>query len=346
MTTSSPYRVLYLRSGDPSDDPGDLVVRLGAEGAACHVVSIPYGRRWARLARALWQTRTIRRYDAVISHEYNLAFIASLRAMVQGLPIRNLAVSFNLSFRPLRLGFGLVDRFINRVFGRLDRIIVHSRSEIDLFVDLHRLDPARFRFSPWGFDAPLAEPETPVFNHASPPYFCMIGRNNRDFTTFAAALEQSGQRGVIICSGKQSLSLPATADIAVYRDLGMDDCAACVRHSLANVILVNDADRGAGHITAVMGMLYQRPHIFSDVSTLQDYLVDGAHGLGVPLHNVSAVAQAMRRLADDPALRARMGEAAATDARQEHSHAASTDRLIGYIMDVLQPDMARKASRT
>ena len=336
MTNGDTRAILYLRSGNPDDPEGEVVQRLRQLAGPVDLVSIPYGKAWRRMLRALWRTRRLRRYQVVVSHEYRLAFAASLWAWLLRLPIRNIAVGFNLSSRPVRLGFRPIDRIFNAIFQRLDRIVVHSRSEIALFAKLHDLPEDRFRFSSWGFDAPGQSPESAHFHAESAPYFCLIGRNNRDFATFVQAIDESGHRGVIICGGSQSIDVPPTANVQVFRDLSMDECAACVRHSLANVILVNDADRGAGHITAVMGMLYKRPHIFSNVPTLHDYLEPGVHGIGVPVGDAEAVAAAMRLLASDPRLCEGMGEQAAQDARRLHSNEASTTRIVNAIMDAIQ----------
>ena len=111
----------------------------------------------------------------------------------------------------------------------------------------------------------------------------------------------------------------------------MEECAACVRYSLANVILVKDANRGAGHITAVMGMQFAKPHIFTDVPTLRDYLVPGQHGIGVHLENVTEVTNAMLQLLNDAQLADRLGLAAQKDAATIHSHEAAQNRIFDII---------------
>jgi glycosyltransferase involved in cell wall biosynthesis len=52
---------------------------------------------------------------------------------------------------------------------------------------------------------------------------------------------------------------------------------------------------------------------------LPEVVRDGETGLLVPPGDPRALAEALRRLADDPALRTRLGEAAASDVRERFS---------------------------
>lgn len=332
-----PIRVLLVTLGDRGTAPeGENVKRLRAAGAICDQLVLPYGKRWRRLCQSFWAARCLHNYDVVITDEYNNAFVFLLAGRIYKKNIKNIAVGLNLSGRPLKLGFDLVDSFIDRVFRDLALVVVHSREEIDLFAQLHRISKDKFRFSSWGFDAPAAAEPTNDFSAESPPYFCMIGRNNRDFETFLAALSASDSDGVIVCDKNERLNIPPMTRVRVFRNLTMDECAACVRYSLANVVLVKDANRGAGHITAVMGMHFAKPHIFTDVPTLHDYLEPARHGIGVKLGDTAAVAGAMTALRNDSELAAKFGEMGQHDARQRHSHEAAQTRVSNIILKELE----------
>jgi glycosyltransferase involved in cell wall biosynthesis len=64
------------------------------------------------------------------------------------------------------------------------------------------------------------------------------------------------------------------------------------------------------------GMSKGKAMIASNIGGNTDMISDGETGLLVPPGDVDALAAAMRRLADDPALRARLGQAGQTSARQ------------------------------
>jgi glycosyltransferase involved in cell wall biosynthesis len=60
-----------------------------------------------------------------------------------------------------------------------------------------------------------------------------------------------------------------------------------------------------------------RPMVLSDIRGCREIGRDGEHLLLVPPRDPGALAAAIRRLLDDPALRARLGEAAERRAREE-----------------------------
>ena len=329
-------RVLFVTLGDPQNAAEhEVIVRLRAAGLACDQLVLPYGKRWKRLIEAFWSARHVKKYDVIITDEYNNSFVFTLMGNIIKTNAKNIIIGMNLSGRALKTGISFIDKAISKVFQSLDRVVVHSREEIDLFSNLHAIQKSKIVFSSWGFDAPATPGPTPNFNAEMPRYFCMIGRNNRDFATFTAALANCDVDGIIVCGKDAKITESDTDRLRVFRDLSMEECAACVKYSLANVILVNDADCGAGHITAVMGMQFAKPHIFTDVPTLRDYLVPDQHGIGVKLHNVTQVTEAMLVLLNDAPLAARFGQAAQSDARAVHSHFAAQNRIFDIIVKEL-----------
>ena len=327
-----PTRVLFVTLGDPqSRTDSDIVVRLRAAGFDCDQLVLPYRKRWKRLIEAFWAARRVASYDVVITNEYNNAFVFTIVGRILKNNAKNIIIGMNLSGRALKIGVRLIDKAISNVFQNMTRIVVHSREEVDLFVRLHGISRDKFTFSSWGFDAPVASGPSAHFNSETPRYFCMIGRNNRDFATFLAALANCDVDGVIVCAKDARITASDTNHLRVFHDLSMEECAACVKYSLANVILVKDADRGAGHITAVMGMQFARPHIFTDVPTLRDYLVPDQHGIGVKLEDVTEVTKAMLELLNNAELATRLGRAAHKDAGAIHSHTAAQNRIFDII---------------
>lgn len=326
-------KILFVTLGNPSNETRNPIVQqlIGA-GYACQQMTLPYGRRVKRFFQSLWQARQVGKFDVVITNEYNNAFVFILISKLFLKRCKHIVIGMNLSGLPLKTGIGLFDRIIDSIFQKLDLVIVHSRAEIDLFVNLHGIARDKFRFSSWGFDAPAKVGPTKDFHAGSAPYFCMIGRNNRDFATFIEALAISGAEGVIVCDDQAGIDIPAGVKVRLFSDLSMEECASCVYYSKANVILVNNAERGAGHITAVMGMLYGKPHIFTNVPTLEDYLVADRHGVGVRCGDAAGVAAAMSALASDPDLAARLGAAGKKDAEAFHSHKAALQRVCNFVI--------------
>ena len=331
-SASPPTKILFVTLGDPQNTPANyIILRLRAAGLACDQLVLPYGRRWKRLIEAFWAARGVENYNFVITDEYNNSFVFTVMGKILKTQAKNIIIGMNLSGRALKTGISFIDKAIDKVFQSLNKVVVHSREEIDLFSNLHSISKSNIVFSSWGFDAPKTSGPTPNFNSEMPRYFCMIGRNNRDFATFTAALANCDVDGIIVCGRDAKITASDTGRLRVFYDLSMEECAACVKYSLANVILVNDADRGAGHITAVMGMQFAKPHIFTDVPTLRDYLVPDQHGIGVALKDVTAVTNAMLAFINDDKLAFRFGQAAQTDSRANHSHLAAQNRIFDII---------------
>jgi glycosyltransferase involved in cell wall biosynthesis len=270
----------------------------------------------------------IRRYKLIVANEYSTAIGLGILAVLFRARAHMVVLSLNLSRRPIKFGIAPLQRLIDRALARYNAVVVHSAPEIAAFVALHRLDTSRFHVVPWGFDLPAVDREP--WPGLPPGYVCVIGRNNRDFATAAVALAGTGVAGVFV-----GAALPLESrdpDIRCFQFLPFGDCLRIMAGALANVILVKDEARGAGHITAVAGMLLGRPHIFSDVGTLKGYLKDGRDGIAVPLHDAAAVRDAVRRLASDSALAKRMGRAGREHALRELSHAVFMNRIADVIL--------------
>jgi hypothetical protein len=302
---------------------------LEREGFTVHQRLIGEADSVRQLVSTLQIGSAIRNYDLVVANEYSTALGLGLLALLFRAKARMVVVGLNLSRRPFKFAFRPLQKVVDGAFGRYDAIVVHSSPEVDSFVDLHKLERSRFTVIPWGFDLPV---------HDGPPlpglparYVSVIGRNNRDFATVAEGLAGTGVGGVFVGADKSLES--ADPPIHCFESLPFEECLRIIEGSLATVILVNDAGRGAGHITAVSGMLLGKPHVFSNVATLSEYLRDGHDGIAVPLGDSAAFHQAVAHLASDPALAARMGHEGRDHALREMSHQVFMARLVNAILD-------------
>lgn len=260
--------------------------------------SIPRKRPHHRLAAFVRLLPALRRAEVVVTDEYfNAVIVAGLLWLLR-LQARHVVIGLNVSGqKSLVTGWPLLNRMVNRVFRRMDLIFVASRAEADVFSALHAIPKERFSFLHWAYDLPTVPG---AFARPQRPYFCMIGRNNRDIASFAAAMRGLEADGVIICH--QPVTVPLPENVVVYREIPLGDCIDCIRGCVANVVLVQDESRGAGHITIVTAMHCGRPQIISGVATTLDYFTDRRHAITVGLGDVVAIRAAMQRLLSDPAL--------------------------------------------
>ncbi len=177
-----------------------------------------------------------------------------------------------------------------------------------------------------------------LFSRFGRPYVCLIGRNNRDVETFVAALSGLDIDGVVIANTEPPAESSWPDNIHVYTDLAMADCVDCLRNAVANVVLVKDAGRGAGHITTVLAMLLGKPQIVSDVAPLQDYFIDGQHGIGVPVGDISAVRTAIQIIHENPEKAASYGQKARQYAEKWFGERREALQLEAILSAVLNGD--------
>ena len=79
------------------------------------------------------------------------------------------------------------------------------------------------------------------------------------------------------------------------------------------------------------------PLVSTAVAGIPEIAVDGQTGLVVPLDDVAALTQALRRLVDEPELRARLGRAARELVDRDFDAVRNTERLVDLLVDVAQP---------
>ena len=297
MTAKSPILCLEFSAGDKTEvrhDPPSYAPWLGpGPGRFSFETHLSGGTDWARIGSSILRTILIRRPGLVVTSEYRRAFLVNLALLLTFSRATHVVLSMNLSGKAITTRSRFGQRVIDRIFRRSDAIVVHSLREAESFAELHALPADRFAFSHWGYDLPT---ESPRFDAEAKPYFCMIGRNNRDFDTFAKALRLAGARGIAILPGYLTLEPEVEGAMQVLRDLPMADCVNCIRNAAANVTLLRDDSRGAGHITVVTAMHLGVPQIHSETAVLREYFCAPGFGEAVPLGDADPVAAAMRKV--------------------------------------------------
>jgi colanic acid/amylovoran biosynthesis glycosyltransferase len=89
-------------------------------------------------------------------------------------------------------------------------------------------------------------------------------------------------------------------------------------------------DEGGPALTAVLAQVAGKPVIVSDFPGHERSVADGVEGLVVPQGDAAALADAMTKLAADPALARRMGQAGRKRAIHEFDRSAYRDALLGW----------------
>jgi glycosyltransferase involved in cell wall biosynthesis len=195
-----------------------------------------------------------------------------------------------------------------------------------------------------GVDSVRFTPDTAVGRH-QPPRFVYVGRIKRykGVELLLRALVEARQHRPdlsldIAGSGDDRPRLEALATTLglgdAVRFLGFVDEAtkvALLRGAVANVF---PSPKEGWGITVMEAAACGTPSLASDSPGLRDSVRDGITGLLVPHGDVSAMAAAMCRLADDPALVATLGAAARQHAEQLTWDAAA-GQVEQHLMDLV-----------
>ena len=222
-------------------------------------------------------------------------------------------------------------RFIMR---QVSCAICHSPLEIDRYRSLFNGCGTEFVFVPWGgyvprmdeVQAQTGEPEHGI------PRLVSAGRSGRDYPTLAAAAREAGCPLTIICNERAALGgVAPSATVDVLADcFGMDYLAQLIQAAVV-IVPLRVEDISAGQMVIIQAMALARPLIVTQTPTIGIYLQDGVNAILVPRGNVAAMAEAIRRLIDDPAAAYAMGRRAQADYAAHFSIEAHVRALVQAI---------------
>ena len=153
----------------------------------------------------------------------------------------------------------------------------------------------------------------------------------------AVALEAARLAGVpMVIAGEGPLSDSLAERFPEAKFVGLldrDDLARLV--STATAVVVPSQWFENASMSVLETMAAGVPVIASRIGGIPEQVVDGREGLLVPPGDVDALAAAMRRLWDEPALAMAMGERARQTARERFAPAAHVDGLLGVYRNAI-----------
>jgi glycosyltransferase involved in cell wall biosynthesis len=123
----------------------------------------------------------------------------------------------------------------------------------------------------------------------------------------------------------------------------MNGAMSCIRHACANLILVKDDERGAGHITAVAGMHLGTPQIVSSVEVLSDYFINHYNCIKVPVGADAATRHAVEKLLQYSSLTQQLVANGRNYAAKWLTHEAATQRMFRAIDRVFREEKTQEA---
>lgn len=158
-------------------------------------------------------------------------------------------------------------------------------------------------------------PEAPG-DPADPPEVLFVGRLSEEKGIAELAEATSGIPRTVVGDGPLRHLVPDAVGFVPHDELGQ-------YYERAAVVACPSRREGYG-VAAREAMAYGRPVVASAVGGLLEAVEDGVTGLLVPAGDAGALRSALERLLDDPALRARLGEAGRRRAAELFSHESAT----------------------
>ncbi len=155
---------------------------------------------------------------------------------------------------------------------------------------------------------------------AEPPHVLYAGRLSDEKGVLELVDATTGLARVVVGDGPLRDRVPDAVGFVPPAELG-------AYYERAAIVCVPSRREGYG-LTAREAMAYGRPVVATDVGGLRDAIEDGVTGLLVPPRDPAALRAALTRLLDDPALRARLGEAARRRAEVAFSPQAEGSALV------------------
>jgi glycosyltransferase involved in cell wall biosynthesis len=277
----------------------------------------------------LWRVLRRERPDIVHGFTIKCAVYGGLAGRLAGVPGRVAAVT-GLGYvftnpalkarvlRPfvrglLRLGLG----------GRGSRLVLQNPDDVALFRAARIVPDERVRLIPGsGVDLARFAP-TPRGDDASRPLRVLLAarllwdKGLAEFVEAARKLRREGRALQFLLAGDRDPGNPAAvaeSDVRAWQDEGVvewlghvDDMPAL----LAGVdVVVLPSYREGLPRTLIEAAACALPLVATDVPGCREVVTDGVDGLLVPVRDAGALAGAIARLHDDPALAARIGAAA------------------------------------
>lgn len=221
----------------------------------------------------------------------------------------------------------------------VDRIVVHSRGEIARYGEWLGLERDRFRFVRLQRAAiPITEAED-----VERPFVLAMGSARRDYATFLEAVRAARLPAVIVAARHALEGLEIPSHVDVRSGLSEDDCRRLAQRARVNVIPVVNEETASGQVTLLEALRMGRAVVATRSIGSEDYVEHDQSGLLVEPRSAHELREAIERVWQDAALRARLGAAASRFA-QEHCSDAAAGAALGRVLREVEESRAGAGS--
>jgi glycosyltransferase involved in cell wall biosynthesis len=206
---------------------------------------------------------------------------------------------------------------IRRVLRGATLIAVWSRSQIESYHRAFGVPRDQFIFVPYKAN----HSKSPALSMPVGDYIFSGGNSERDYKTLFEAV-QGLSVPVIVSTTKpaavRGLAVPENVILVNAVEPAFKRLVASAR--VVVLCLKGDIIRGSGEATLLNAMWHGKPVVAADDVSASDYIEDGVDGFVVPAGSAEQVRRRLLELWEDPALAARVGEAARRKAAGFYTH--------------------------
>jgi glycosyltransferase involved in cell wall biosynthesis len=232
-----------------------------------------------------------------------------------------------------------------KVHHRIDTIVVYSKSMRAVAIDQLGLPPAKVQLVPGHVDARFYRPTQG--QHGGAISLGSAGLARRDYATLVrAAADLPEIRFAIVPTGhplrlnrKSIPDVPIPANVE-FLDVEPGGLRAFYAPCDIVGIPLRENNSVSGMTTLLEAMAMGKPVIATGTKGISDFIIDGETGFSVAPGDVAGWAEAVRRLAMDPALRERMGR----NARRWVEENSTLEIWAGRIVEALRAPAPRWTS--
>jgi glycosyltransferase involved in cell wall biosynthesis len=286
------------------------------------------GAQWAELWRHSGSAWEIKK-GGIITNFPQIAATIGLRKRLAREDVPVVAWTFNLG-RP----YGGVKGILARAaFSRVDRFVVHSRRERRTYSDWLGVPEERFRF------VALQRPMIAVTHREETdrPFLLSMGSANRDYRTFFRAVEALNIRTIVVAARHAVEGLRVPSCVELRSGLTLAQCHALAQQARVNVVPIDNDSTASGQVTVIEAMCQRRPVIATRSIGTEDYIQEGVTGLFVEPGSSEGMAEAIRKLWDDAALREELAKNAGEYAADHFSDEVA-GRAFTQILDEVEEE--------
>jgi len=346
------HEVLLL---SPPGPYGEALQRLGLEWRAAPMERLSLNP-WRELRLLIWLIRFIRSEQIDLVHGFTIksAVYGSLAAWLAGDRARVSAVAgmgyvFTSGSVKARLLRPLVRGVLRAALGgRKSRLILQNGDDAAVFEQARLIDKAHIRLIKGSgvdldrFTPPSDEPARPPFRVVLPARL-LWDKGVGELVEASRLLQARGTAVEVLLAGEPDPGNPAAVardTIDQWHDEGLilwlgkvDDMPALFR-SVHAVALPSYYGEGLPK-SLIEAAACERALITTDMPGCREVVTDGVDGLLVPPRDATALADAIERLAADPALCQRLGEAARRKAQAEFDERIVIERTMAVYEELI-----------